>query len=175
MNTEDTLPTVESEDGQTLTVHPVTGEAIDLQLASPEELVQLRDAVTDYYSKLNALSDAVRDELVRRVDRTGGRTAWIGNVKLETNAPTSESYDREALEAALEQLVADDVLDREAVDRVIVQPPQPPLPAKRVDRRAVNTLKKHPSPDVLAAIASARQVTPQGRTIKVLEVAVEAS
>lgn len=147
-------------------VHPASGELVDLKAASDLELAGTIDRLLELRQRLDTFGQAVTDELAGRLDRRGERKSIVGDVELETNAPSSEEYVLDELEQGLKDLVDAGAIDAELVARVIVQPP-PATPARRVDKREVNKLKKSTDNRVLAAIARARRVVPTKRTVKI--------
>lgn len=151
-------------------VHPQTGELVDLKALATDTLA------LDLTAELQALADrvdqaqrAVIDELARRVDKGGARTAEIEladgrQLTLETNAPTEVVYPFDQTRDALQRLVAEDELEAMALARVLKYPrPKPQDP--RVDRRAIGALEKIPA--VEQALAEVRFKQDKKRTIKI--------
>jgi hypothetical protein len=154
-----------------LVVHPVSGEVITLRDVPTDELaLGLKVDLERVAEAVVAARQAVIDEVARRLDRTGGRSAELElddgrRLKVETNAPTTEVYPfRETREAILE-LVEREVLDATAIGRVLVYPDPPPAPDPRVDKRAINALKR--IPDVARELGRLRRIENVKRTLKV--------
>lgn len=147
-------------------VNPATGETIDLATAATNELARVVDEAKDLTNRLTDFRQDVIDEVARRLDTVNSRKELIGDVELETNAPTTETYSVTILETKLRELVDAGELDEAIIDRVITWT-KPALPSKRADGREVNKLKKSANAKVLAAVAEARTVSPNKRTLKI--------
>lgn len=160
------MPENATEPGTALIVHPATGEVLDLKAAASNDLGYAYEDVIELEHKLRSFRQAIADEAARRLDSINARTETFGDVTLETNAPTEESYSVDDLLRELKPLVAAELLDESVLERCVIRPlPNPPAP--KVDKREVNKLKRHDSAQVLAALARARVVTRTTRTLKV--------
>jgi len=148
-------------------VVPGTEEVIALRDASALELADLLEDLDELKARAGDARAAVVGELARRADARGARTVSIGGIDYAVNAPTSEAYDRRRLEEELAPLVEDGTLDAAILTEVIRHPPRPPAPEPEVDLRVVNRLKKSDDKRVLAALAAARTVSPNRRTVKI--------
>lgn len=148
-------------------VDPVTGEAIKLGEYTTDSLALIADRAGGILAELAAFRQRLNDELAARLDAMGTRTADVGEWRLEANAPTSEEYRLDVLRTGLtEAAKAGARLEEGILDRVIVTPePKPPEP--RIDKRVVNNLKRSDDRRVLAAIAEARTVVNNRRTVKI--------
>jgi hypothetical protein len=160
---------------EVVAVHPATGELVNLTAADPADLAIGLEGASDLLDDLYAFRQAIVDELARRADARGRRTVTLGPIDVEVNAPTVDDYSVERLEAELEPLVDAGILDRELVDELIVQPPRPPAPPAKVDKRRVNALLKSDDRRILGALAAARTRRTQKRTAKITRLAVEST
>lgn len=147
-------------------VHPVTGELLDVAGAATTDLAAAAAAISEHVDRVFEFRQALVDEVARRMDRMNTRSEVVGDLKLTTNAPATESYPVAPTRDALQRLVDDDVLDPEVIARVIVTPP-PADPQPKVAARELNKLKRHDDPRVARALGAVRQVSPQRRTLKV--------
>lgn len=157
---------VVDEAGTELIVLPGTGEALELTAATD----RLAGAVVELDELVTRIEDAkavIKAELAKRLDKGNERKAAIGDFELSVNAPTTELYDVEVLKRELKALVDDDVLEERVIGLVLPLPPAPPPPARELDKRELNKLKKHPDRRVLTAIAKARTVQTNRRTVGV--------
>lgn len=148
--------------------HPATGEVLDLADATTTELAAAAGRALADVDEILAFRQKIVDEVAGRMDRENTRTAVVGNLKLTTNAPTTETYPVPLVRAALVELsTGDDApLEPGVVDRVIDHPP--PKPQDPVVRKAeLNKLKAHPDPRVPMALLRAMTRNPQRRTLKV--------
>jgi hypothetical protein len=156
-----------------LVLHPLTGEAIALEGKATDEVVALYSEGAELLEAVKVYRDAIRVELVARLDRGGERSATIGRYRLETNAPTSEEYRADVLEEELRKLteLEDAPIEERVVENAVPWAKPPKFtPARKVDKRVVNKLKNSDDRRVLAAIAKARTVVTNTRTLKVEEV-----
>lgn len=149
-------------------MNPATGEVIDLVDATTTDLARAVLSVGELYGELSAFRQALIDEVAGRMDTANARTEVVGNYKLTTNAPTESTYSVDALREALTPLTQGDdaPLDPSVLSRLIILP-VPALPEPKVDKREVNKLKASTDPRVLAALAQARTISPNRRTLKV--------
>lgn len=146
-------------------VNPATGEALELTSEATDRLAQERRGVTDLKRALDSYASHLDDELTRRLDRMGRRSADVGGWTIETKAPTVTDYPVAALRAALEDLVDADLLDDPVVDEVLV--PQPVT--HKLNRTRLNTLLKHPEERVRAALKACAVENEQRRSVSVKE------
>lgn len=128
-------------------VNPMTGEVVPLDLET-DLLARERRAATDMKKSIDQYLSHIDDELTRRLDRMGRRSAVVGGYEIETKAPTTTDYPLDAVRAALEDLVDADLLDDEIVDEVLV--PQPVT--YKLNRTRLNTLLKHADERVRKAL-----------------------
>lgn len=161
--------TTTQEQASSIVVHPATGEALDLPAMATDVLATGLEELGELLSELGAFRQRIVDELAGRMDRVNTRSERVGRFELETNAPTEETYSAPLLRAELTGLVAEGIIDRELLDRVITYPTPKP-PEARVDKREVNKLKRSTDQRVLNAIAAARTINPNRRTMKVRRV-----
>ena len=149
-------------------IHPFTGELVDLGALTTDAIAAALVGFEAELGRVRGFGDALKSELVARLDRRNTRSADVGGFHLETNAPTETDYRLDVLREELAALAAldDPPIDREVLDAVIVTPP-PSTPAPRVDKREVNKLRRHSDPRVVAAIAKASAVKGVNRTLKV--------
>lgn len=146
----------------------------DLAAPAPDLLDEL-DQVDELIREVNGYRDAIKAELVRRIDGKGKRKAELDGCILETNPPTEDHYHADAVRRELEPLIEAGEVDKETLDALIVQPPRPPAPDEKVDKRVVNTLKSSDNRALLAALQRARTRTDNRRSLKVLGRPVEAT
>lgn len=146
--------------------NPATGEVIDLDNADSVELAQALAELAFLLTDVDLFRHSLVDELARRLDRENRRSAELGPFKVETNPPTEEVYTPDSVRRELGPLVEEGLLAPEVLHRLITLPtPRPPSP--RVDKREVGKLKRSDDRRILAALARARDVRPQSRTITV--------
>lgn len=160
------------EPGTDVVVSPLTGTIVALD-APATDLLGALDELKDLLNRAGDYRRALEGELVRRIDARGKRKAEVDGCILETNPPTEDLYEADAVRRELEPLVEAGVVDRELLDELIVTPPPAPAPAPRVDKRVVNTLKSSDNRELLAALARARNRVTKSRTLKVLGRPVE--
>lgn len=163
--------TVQTNSTALAVMNPATGEVIDLVDATTTDLARAVQAVNELYGELAAFRQALIDEVAGRMDTANARTEQVGDYKLTTNAPTESTYGVQALREELAPLTEGDdaPLNPIVLERLITTPP-PAEPEPRVDKREVNKLAKSGDPRVLAALARARTVSPNRRTLKVEQV-----
>lgn len=156
------------EPSTALVHHPWTGEVLDLADATTDVLAYAAARALVDIDEIAGFRQRIVNEVASRMDRENVRTAVVGNLKLTTNAPMTESYPVALLRAALVDLsTGDDApLDPTVIDRVIEQP-QPKWTDPVVRKAELNKLKGHPDPRVPMALLRARQRDPQRRTLKV--------
>lgn len=148
--------------------NPATGELVNLDDATLEDLAHHIDRARQLRSELDEHIDDLVVEAAAAMDRVNKRTVTLEDgTKLETNAPTEDSYAVDEVRAALVALVNAEVLDGAVIDAVIVWPPRPPAPPARVAKAELNKLKAHDNPRVAAAIGAVRHRQPQRRTLKI--------
>lgn len=145
-------------------VNPMTGEVVPLDLET-DLLARERRAATEMKTAINQYVAAVDEELTRRLDRMGRRSADVGGFSIETKAPTITEYPEEQLRGALEDLIDADLLDDAVLDEVLV--PQPVT--HKLNRTRLNTLLKHPDERVREALAACAVETEQRRSVTVKE------
>jgi hypothetical protein len=145
---------------------PTTGEVLDLETATTTDVALELERVDDVIGQLDEARADLKAELIARLDRSNRRSAEVGDWRLETNAPTSEQYDVDALARNLEPLVGDGKLDARRSPTSSNTPEAEATGVPTVDKRALNTLKRHPDPRVVRAIAQARTIVPNRRTLK---------
>ena len=150
-------------------VHPTTGEILDLAAATTTDLAVVHGRVGDLMRQLADFRQHVVDEVAARMDRENARSAVVGGLKIETNAPTTDTYPVEALLDALTELVGADVLSPAVVERVI-ETPLPKEPEPVVRKAELNRLRAHNNPVVVAKLDAVRVRNPQRRTLKIQEV-----
>jgi hypothetical protein len=145
-------------------VNPATGEALELSTEATDRLAHERRGVTDVKRALDQYATHIDEELTRRLDRMGRRSAVVNGWKIETKAPTSTDYSVPALRVVLHSLVHANVLDPAVVDEVLV--PVDPCPVK-LNRVRLNTLLKHPDDRVREALAACAVETEVRRSVSV--------
>lgn len=131
-------------------VNPATGEALELTSEATDRLAHERRGVTDLKRSLDQYASHLDEELTRRLDRMGRRSADVNGWTIETKAPTTTDYPADALRSALEDLIDADLLADEVMDDVLV--PQPVT--YKLNRTRLNTLLKHPDERVRSALAA---------------------
>lgn len=145
-------------------VEPITGEILDLATATTTDLAAAVERIADALDALHEVRVDLVEEVARRLDSMNTRSEVVGEYVLKTNAPTVESYDPEVLAGAVEALVAAGALAPEVAGRIVKTVTKTEV---KVDRTEVNKLKKSADPAILAAVAGARRILPQRRTLKV--------
>lgn len=93
--------------------HPITGEALELAEASPEQLADWIDAATEITNAIGDRRALVDRELVRRLDQNASWTLRVGSpdgdYQLEIKAPSPSAgttlVDTKALEDELRALI----------------------------------------------------------------------
>lgn len=166
------LSVVRLPDGTVLTENPLTGEALDLEVATVDELFALQKNIDEHLTRVYALKQAAVDHVADRVDRMGsGRTAFVDGHKIKVNAPQSTSWNMAVVQRNLELLIEKGVLPRAVLDNIIVtpeqppRPPQPPTPPPYVDKTRAKMLAQHPDQRVRAALEQAATTTRAPRKI----------
>lgn len=144
---------------------PRNGELVDLTALELGGLAELLEDVEHFIGLAGAFRRAVVDEGARRLDRLNARKERVGNVELETNAPTVVEYREDVLRASLEELVEAGDLEAPALARIFPTPKPPPPPKPKLDKRELNKLKANPA--VAGVIAAASVRSPTTRTLKV--------
>lgn len=125
-------------------VNPRTGEAVDAK-SDPDALADYLDLVRTLARELSLVDRQVSSWIVARMDASLSWTLETTAGKLEAASPASDPvYDLERLRGILHRLVRTGAISEEAARACIVQPPAPPAPPERVDRAAVNRLRKLP-------------------------------
>lgn len=147
-------------------VNPATGEQLELASEATDRLAEERRGVTDLKRALDQYASHIDDELTRRLDRMGRRSAQVGGYEIETKAPTSIDYPIAGLREALSHLIEADLLDADVVDEVLV--PVEPRPVK-LNRTRLNTLLRHPSEVVRKTLEACAVETEQRRSVVVRE------
>jgi hypothetical protein len=130
-------------------VNPATGESVELASETTDRIAAERRGVTDLKRALDQYASHLDDELTRRLDRMGRRSADVGGWTIETKAPTTTDYPVDALRGALEDLIDADLLDEAVRDDLIV-----PTTTYKLNRTRLNTLLKHPDERVREALAA---------------------
>lgn len=108
-----------------LVPHPLTGEALELANATDEQLIDFVEACEDAANFAKELKSRASTEFVERLDRSGEwtRRVKIGNDTYEIKAPSptagTESFDDEAVIAAVHQLVEQNVIDESAAGKTV--------------------------------------------------------
>lgn len=174
MNTTDeptTTPEVPAARSEVVTenrviLNPASGEVIDLDAADLPALAAQVDRVGEMFGNLGLFRQALVDEAAKRLDRLNARKDVVGDYVIETNAPTTATYTIEAVRNQLRDLIAEGILDESVLDRVIVQDP-PKAPPPKLAKVELNKLARHEDRRVAGALARARTVAPQRRTLTV--------
>jgi len=121
-----------------------TGEYVSLAAPAPEaEAAEARRAA--------------KAELVRRLDERAARTAVVDGAKLNTDKPTDDVYDSAELLAELEELAAGGKVSRALVEELVPQPPTPPAPARKVDKRVAKRILDGDDRELMAVLVRHRQ------------------
>lgn len=144
---------------------PRSGEVIDLRSLELVDVGELLEQADRFIAAASEFRRAIVDEGARRLDRMNARRETVGDLELETNAPSSVQYREDVLKRKLEELVEADVLDASIIDRVFPTPEPPPPPGPKLSKRELNKLKSNER--VAAAIAAASVRTASTRTLKV--------
>lgn len=168
-----TDPATSLEPAGALNVNPATGEALSITDAPVGRLFDELYLIGEHVDRIADYRRALERELVARADRRAVRSVTADGCDYTVNAPTTDDYDLAILKRELGPLIADGTIDREFLDALIVQPPRPPAPAPRVDKRAIARLLKSDDRRLLAAIAAARRRVPNNRTVKLTARAID--
>lgn len=128
------LPPEEPEvvDGEVVyAVVPYTGEAVDLKGMETDRLAGLLDEVREFeQDRLRDFKRGVQDELLARMDlavSVGDEASWTQRCRgwtLTADTPSREEWNTNGVLAALDQLVEEKVISREAADGAIRRKPE---------------------------------------------------
>jgi hypothetical protein len=107
----------------------VTGEVIDLAGAATSDLARVRDQLVQWErTTLVSAKHAIDDELARRLDYEGRRSAIVGDWKITVAAPTKTAWDGERAHRALRRLVRAGLISHDrahdCVERVVTYKPK---------------------------------------------------
>lgn len=141
----------------------------DVTAAEDVELASSMDGADHLLSIAREAKERVGEEFVRRMDRDGSWTRHVDDWVLKSSSPDagSVSYDNAALAAALDELVAAEVISAKAREAAI-EWYYPPAPAPSWKRKpaGINRLLKLGG-KVAEAVESAQvPVEPPARTAK---------
>jgi hypothetical protein len=98
-------------------VHPATGEIVALADAPAEVLAEIVQLVRDREEQIRRGKRVVAQEVHRRMDAEAKWTINADGWKITGQAPGGVDYDGEILHKALEVLVSEGEISREAADR----------------------------------------------------------
>lgn len=135
---------------------PATGEELDLAEAPVATLAELRDAIRAGEEDQRIAKQALDAELHRRMDFENTLTLRIDGWVITGKPADAVEWDVPALKAALEQLVAADVISEDAARRALE-------PTVVLKPRAGELKKLSTKPAVAGVFASCRRVVPQPR------------
>lgn len=137
--------------GDAIVVNPATGEVLDLAVAPTTAIAEWRADLIELKWQLDALAHSLDDEVARRLDFEGHRSAQVGDWDLSVEAPTVVSWEVEMLGFHLEALVTDGRISRgvaeRCLERVVTFKPRP-VELKR--------LLAHADPEVRRSIEECR-------------------
>jgi hypothetical protein len=119
-------------------LNPSTGEIVTVRDATTDQLAEYLASVREFESLLREHKQAVTGEVLRRMDQEARWSVTVGDHKLSSRSPEPViEYDGERLHAALQQLVAEDLIAPAAADaaceRVVTYKPV---------KRGINALLK---------------------------------
>lgn len=101
-------------------VHPLTGQVLDLDKASPQDLAEMLVEADEYKSMLQELRNYIGSEVQRRMDAGAKWTLHAGDYKLTSSSPAPvEEFDGHDLYLALEELVQQGVITQDALERAV--------------------------------------------------------
>lgn len=170
-----TLPAMVTDGGEV--VRLITADHLlqaagldDITGADPEQLAAFTDQADHLTAIAREAKTLVSAELVRRLDKRGKWTLHIGGFTVSAPSPEAGTvaYDNEQLAAAVDRLVAADLIDPEAGTAAIewFQPP-PPAPYWKQKPAGIKALLKVGG-EIAAAIGGCRvDVDPPKRAAKV--------
>lgn len=104
---------------------PGTGELIDVARAPDELLAYAHDAIADVERDLKSDKRRLADELARRLDHEGRRSADAGAFHVEVNAPTERQWNVDELRGVLADLVAEGTISQAKAQACIKFEPKP--------------------------------------------------
>lgn len=148
---------VDEAPGTDLIPHPKTGEAIAVVQDTPTDvLAELRDAIVEHErAVIGGWKRLVDDELRRRLDYEGRRSAEVGTWKLTVPGPTKTEWDAAGAYRALRGLVRAGLISKDRADEAV---------ERVVDYKArhgsLSQLLKHADERVRDAIAACRSDVP---------------
>jgi len=140
--------------------NPLTGEVLEVDLATNAGRAELRDWLGDLKRQIDATLADLDLELVAELDRDNVRSGTFGGWHVETEAALATVWDVPRLGLALEALVAAGKLTRGAAEAALE--PQPP-PAPKARARELAKLLGHVDPDVVDAVEACRHAEPRAR------------
>lgn len=116
----------EQEKGTSLAVvekamHPLTGEVYEIATCDDANLAELLDAFKEARSKMTEVEGAIKQEALRRMDKAARWTIGGGGYKVTGESPNLVEYDADALLLVLRQLLADELIAREAAAAALGQ------------------------------------------------------
>lgn len=159
--------TTEEQTTSSALIVPGLGLAIDLARAEPLLLAEAVDEIAALKGEMSDAETVLREELVRRLDRSGQWTRRYrhGDVEYEVKAPSPDagttSYNAALLEEKLRQHVAAEEIDADAADgaleRTVTVTFRVPITADSLDA-------------VADAVKGATQVTLGGVEVEVADV-----
>lgn len=141
----------------------------DLTTADAEQLAAFTDNADHLTAIAREAKVRVGGELVDRMDRRGKWTFHVGEFDITAPSPDAgaTAYDTDMLVAALERLVSDGVIDREAMDAAVEL--VTPEPYRKQKAAGIKALLKVPA--ARDAVEACRvEVEPPRRTAKVKRV-----
>jgi hypothetical protein len=150
--------------GDTLVVHPRTGEIVGaaaaLETLPGETLADVYAELDATIAQLREMRELVDHELVRRLDEAGRSKQLIGDYELALEGRRESVWDAHELEATMQYLVDEGVLDASECVGIVSHEPS-------VSRRAAQSLTKRLSGAPLRAVESCRSWQTGRRTLHV--------
>jgi hypothetical protein len=98
---------------------PSTGELLDLRSAPTDQIAGELLGLVEFERDARAFRRAASDELARRLDHEGRRSADVGDFHVEVNAPAEKKWKPGALELTLARLVEQGDLSMDKARRCI--------------------------------------------------------
>lgn len=143
-------------------IHPTSGEVLDLHTASTLDLAHWRHAVREWEDNARQAKKLVDAEILDRMDRRGEWTVHEDGFDLVGSSPEpSDSYDAEALQAGLAELVDVGLIDEDAASAAVEI-----VTTLKPNRSRISKLRKLGG-RVAAVIEAATTQVPKDRRVNV--------
>lgn len=107
------------------TLVPITGQLLDLAETPSTDIAETVSELGRVEAEIRSFRHAAADELGRRLDHEGRRSADVGDYHIEVNAPTEKRWDIPELQRALIYLVMHGLISEEKAKRCTKFEPKP--------------------------------------------------